>query len=71
MSNLARLLQLKSEYWINEEKKESQSVVGNLIKYVEKGKLREPQIEAVKVYLWLKFVGNNRKLSTIINPSNL
>jgi len=71
MSNLTRLIQTKTEYWINEEKKKSQSVVGNLVKYVEKGKLREPQKEAIKVYLWLKFVGNNQKLSQIIKDGLL
>ena len=71
MSSLTRLVQTKTEYWATEEKKKSQSVVGNLIKYVEKGKLREPQIEAVKVYLWLKFVGKNQKLSTIVKQGLL
>lgn len=71
MSNLTKLLQLKSEYWINEEKKKSQSVIGNLIKHIESEKLRQPQQEAIKVYLWLKFVGNNRKLSEIVRDGLL
>ncbi|MFH0943202.1 MAG: DEAD/DEAH box helicase family protein [Candidatus Beckwithbacteria bacterium] len=71
MSNLTRLIQLKTEYYINEEKKKSNSVVGNLAKYIEASKLRQPQIEAIKVYLWLKFVGNNQKLATIIKKGLL
>src|SRR3989344_9066582 len=71
MSNLAKLLQLKSELWINEEKKKSQSVIGNLVKHIESEKLRQPQQEAIKVYLWLKFVGQNRKLSQIVQEGLL
>ncbi len=71
MSNLVRLLELKSEYWVNEEKKKSQSIIGNLVKYLEKSSLREPQIEAIKVYFWLKFVGKNQKLSQIIKDGLL
>lgn len=61
----------KSIYWINEEKKKSQSVIGNLISYIEGSKLREPQIEAIKVYLWIKFVGKNQKLAQIIKEGLL
>lgn len=71
MNNLTRLIQQKSEYWINEEKKKSQSVTGNLIKYIEQSPLRLPQIEAIKVYLWLKFIGNNKKLSQLIKDGLL
>lgn len=71
MSNLTNLLQLKAEYWINEEKKKSQSVINNLIKHIESEKLRQPQQEAIKVYLWLKFVGNNRRLSQIVKDGLL
>jgi len=66
-----KLIQKKTEDWINEEKKKSHSITGNLIKYIENSKLREPQIEAIKVYLWLKFVGNNQKLSQIIKEGLL
>ena len=68
---LYQLIQTKTEYWASEEKKKTQSVVGNLIKYIEKGKLREPQIEAINIYFWLKFVGNNQKLSSIIKQGLL
>lgn len=65
------LIQTKSVYWINEEKKKSQSVIGNLISYIEDSELREPQIEAIKVYLWIKFVGKNQKLAQIIKEGLL
>ena len=64
--NIANLVQQKAEHWIMQEKKNSQSVIGTLIRHIEKiDKLREPQKKAIEVYLWLKFVGNNQKLSDI------
>ncbi|MFC1613234.1 DEAD/DEAH box helicase family protein, partial [Patescibacteria group bacterium] len=66
------LIQNKVDFWILEEKRNSQSLVGNLIKHIEKeNKLREPQIEAIKNYLWLKFVGQNQKLFDIIKQGLL
>jgi len=70
--NIANLLQQKAEYWIMQEKKNSQSVIGTLIRHIEEiKKLREPQKKAIEVYLWLKFVGNNQKLSDIIEKGLL
>src|SRR3989338_2968318 len=67
MNTIFNLIENKASNWISQEKNKSQSVIGNLIKYIEKeGKLREPQRRAIGVYLWLKFVGNNQKLSDII-----
>jgi len=66
-SNISNLIGQKTESWIIQEKKNSQSVIGTLMKYIEKtNKLREPQKKAIEVYLWLKFVGNNQKLSNMI-----
>lgn len=66
------LIQNKVDFWILEEKRNSQSVVGNLIKHIEKeNKLREPQVEAIKNYLWLKFIGQNQKLSDIVKQGLL
>jgi len=65
--NISNLIEQKAEYWIIQEKKKSQSVIGALIKHIEKtNKLREPQKKAIEVHLWLKFVGNNQKLADII-----
>lgn len=67
MSVLANLIQQKAGYWIAEEKDNSQSLIGNLVKYIEKtGKLREPQRKSIEVYLWLKFVGQNKRLADIV-----
>ena len=53
--------------WIEEQKKTKGSIVGNLFKTIEKKKkLRDAQIEAIKIYLWLKEVGRNKKLSELI-----
>jgi len=70
--NISNLIEQKTEYWITQEKKKSQSVIGTLIKYIEKtNKLREPQKKAIEVYLWLKFVGDNQKLANIIKQGLL
>jgi len=68
---LNEIILTKTGYWLIEEKKKTHSVVGNLIGYIENSRLREPQIEAIKIYLWLKFVGNNQKLSTTIKQGLL
>ncbi len=72
MNTIFNLIENKTSIWINQEKTKSQSVVGNLVKYIAKeNKLREPQREAIEVYLWLKFVGNNQKISDIIRAGLL
>jgi type III restriction enzyme len=62
--------------WVNEQayiwseklKKNPNSVEGNVIKYfTNKGYLRQPQIEAIQVYLWLKIAQNNRLFGEIIS----
>lgn len=72
MNTVFSLIENKAEYWVKQEKEKSQSIIGNLIKNVEKqNKLREPQKKAIEVYLWLKFVGQNKKLSRIIKDGLL
>lgn len=72
MLTIFELIEGKTESWIAQEKTNSQSVIGNLMRYIEKeGRLREPQIKAIEVYLWLKFVGQNKKLSEIIKEGIL
>src|SRR3989338_6658819 len=72
MNTVFNLIESKASNWINQEKTKSQSVIGNLVKYIEKeDKLREPQREAIGVYLWLKFVGNNQRISDIIRAGLL
>lgn len=72
MNTIFNLIENKASNWISQEKGRSQSVVGNLIKYIEKeNKLREPQRQAIEVYLWLKFVGDNKKVSDIIRTGLL
>lgn len=72
MNTVFNLIENKVSVWINQEKTKSQSVIGGLIKYIEtKNKLREPQKQAIEVYLWLKFIGQNQKLSDIIRQGIL
>lgn len=65
------LIQNKVSVWIREEKQNSQSVVNALLKHISKTPLRVPQREAIEVYLWLKFVGQNQKLSEIVKKGLL
>ncbi len=67
MLTIFDLIEIKTESWISQEKKKNNSAIGNLINYIiSKNKLREPQLKAIEVYLWIKFVGNNQKLSEIV-----
>lgn len=55
------------EDWVKDEKEDKSSIIGNLLRHIEKkNKLRDAQYNAIKIFLWLKEVGNNRKLSTLI-----
>jgi type III restriction enzyme len=72
MGTLFSLLETKTSEWIKQELENAQSVPGAVIKYVRKtGKLREPQAKAIEVYLWLKFVGQNQKLSEMVKQGLL
>jgi len=72
MLTLFNLIYKKSKSWIDDKKTNNLSVVGNFIRYIQtQNKLREPQIEAIEIYLWLKFVGQNKKISEIIKAGLL
>ncbi len=67
MHTLYDLIKNKAGAWVKIERENSKSVVGSIINYIEtKAKLREPQVKAIETYLWLKFVGDNKKLVDII-----
>ena len=62
---------MASDY-IESEKKKNGSIIGNLMKNIErKGRLRDAQRTAVQIYLWLKEVGNNSKLSDLIKSGKV
>ena len=64
---LFNLLYDIANQWVEDEKKVKGSIIGNLIKTIEKkGYLRDAQIGAVKIYLWLKEKGDAGKLSDLI-----
>lgn len=72
MLTIFDLIENQTETWIKEQREDNQSVIGNIIKYIEKqGKLREPQLKSIETYLWLKFVGQNKELSDIIRSGLL
>ena len=72
MNTIFNLIENKAAIWANGEKSKNRSVAGSVLNYIDKaGKLREPQTQAIAVYLWLKFVGNNAKISEIIKSGLL
>ena len=61
----------KAAKWIEEEANTKGSIVGNMIKHMtKKGKMREAQIQAIIIYLWLKEIGKNKKLSQLIKDGD-
>ena len=69
---LDKLIKNKVNKWVTEESQNSQSIICNILKHIEAKKtLRQPQKEAVEVFLWLKFVGNNQKLADIVRQGLL
>ncbi len=72
MLTIFELVEGKTESWISQERKNNRSAIGSLVNYISsKKKLREPQLKAIEVYLWIKFVGNNQKLSEIVKQGLL
>ena len=70
--NLHDLIGQAAFAWIAQEKANAQSLPGQITRHIEKiGKLRLPQREAIEIYLWLKFVGQNRSLAEIIRTGVL
>ncbi len=67
MSSIYNLITKKVELWIEGEMANSQSNINMILSHIKRqGKLREPQVEAIKTYLWLKFKGGNLPLYKII-----
>lgn len=67
MPLIADLLESAAPAWAAEERRNNRSAVGAILRCAdEKGKLRAPQLRAIENYLWLKFVGRNRKLADLV-----
>lgn len=67
MNTIYSLTRNKTEMWIKLEKENNQSLIKNILKHIEEaGKLRPPQKEAIETYLWIKFVGGNRRLPEMV-----
>ncbi len=72
MNTIYSLIRGKTKTWIRSENENNKSIIKNLLKYIEdRGKLRQPQREAIETYLWIKFIGKNRKLSNMIGEGLL
>ena len=64
---LQNLISKKTNIWLSHISKDKNNIVLSILQYIQQtGKLRQPQIEAIQNYLWLKFVWNNEKLLHII-----
>ena len=64
---LSRMLYEKVSCWAKKERNRKGSLAGAILKRIdETNKLRDAQVEAVENYLWLKEVGENKKISSII-----
>ncbi|WP_186804690.1 DEAD/DEAH box helicase family protein [Limihaloglobus sulfuriphilus] len=54
------------------EKENNQSLINNTLRHIgEAGRLRPPQREAIETYLWIKFAGNNKRLSDMVREGIL
>ncbi|MFA7234788.1 MAG: hypothetical protein WC076_11835, partial [Terrimicrobiaceae bacterium] len=70
--NLHDLIGQAAFAWIAQEKANAQSLPGQIALHIDRaGRLRLPQREAIEIYLWLKFVGQNRPLAEIIRAGAL
>ena len=72
MNTIYSLIRSKTETWIKLEKENNQSLISNTLKHIEEtGKLRPPQREAIEIYLWIKFAGDNKRLSEMVKEGLL
>jgi len=72
MNTIHSLIRSKTETWVQLEKENNQSIINNIVWHIDKtGMLRPPQKEAIETFLWIKFVGNNQKLSEMVRSGLL
>ena len=72
MLAISDLIQGKSLAWAMRERENTASAVGSILCHIDGvGHLREPQIRAIEVYLWLKFVGSCRRLADLVIDGKL
>ncbi len=72
MNTIYSLIRSKTETWIKLEKENNQSLINNTLEHIEKtGMLRPPQREAIETYLWIKFFGENKRLSDMVREGLL
>ena len=72
MNTVHHLIATKIQQWKISINDENQLLVKNLLDHIERhGKLRPPQQQAIETYLWIKFVGQNKKLSDMVRTGLL
>jgi len=72
MNTIYNHIKNKVDVWIKLEKENNQSIIKDLFNHIEKvNMLRVPQKEAIETYLWIKFIGGNKKLSDLVKDGTL
>lgn len=72
MNTIYSLIRSKTETWVKLEKESNQSLINNTLDHIEKtGMLRPPQREGIETYLWIKFVGDNKRLPEMVKEGLL
>ncbi len=72
MNTIYSLIRSKTETWIKLEKENNQSLISSTLKHTKKtNKLRPPQRESIETYLWIKFAGDNKRLSEMVKEGLL
>lgn len=66
MNIIKNYITSKASEWASVEKENQNSIAGYILRHIEShNKLRDAQIESLKVYLWLKCVANNQPLTEV------
>jgi superfamily II DNA or RNA helicase len=66
MNIIKNYITSKASEWADVEKENQNSIAGYILRHIEShNKLRDAQIESLRVYLWLKCVANNQPLTEV------
>ncbi len=72
MKTIYSLIQGKAHAWVRLEEENNRSLIKSTMQHIKQaGKLRTPQREAIEIYLWIKFVGENKPLAQMVEEGLL
>ena len=66
--SIQKLIEDNVEYYFEYQ---ATDLIRSVMKQIESSPLREPQINALKVYLWIKFYAENRTIFDMVNDGLL